>query len=367
VFLSVAGMVTALTVPAQASPAAPAPDAAPALLSAMQRDLGLTADQARTRLANEDRAAGVQQRLRASLADRFAGAWLSPDAATLTVAITDAADSKAVRAAGAEPKVVTHSERQLKSAQSTLDAAEAKAPKAIAGWYVDVASNSVVMLAPAGAAQEAAAFAAATGVDPATVRVAVSDEAPRLLYDVRGGDAVYVPGGRCSIGFSVAGGFVTAGHCGVTGHATQGTNQVAQGTFRGSSFPGNDFAWVAVNSDWVPRGLVNRYNGATVSITGSSVAAIGASICRSGSTTGWRCGTIDAMDATARYPEGTVSGLTRTTVCAEPGDSGGPLLSGTQAQGVTSGGSGNCSTGGVTYFQPVNEILSAFGLSLVTG
>jgi streptogrisin C len=61
-----------------------------------------------------------------------------------------------------------------------------------------------------------------------------------------------------------------------------------------------------------------------------------------------------------------VTGLTRTNVCAEPGDSGGSWLSGNQAQGVTSGGSGNCSSGGTTYFQPVNEILSAYGLTLVT-
>ena len=37
-----------------------------------------------------------------------------------------------------------------------------------------------------------------------------------------------------------------------------------------------------------------------------------------------------------------------------------------QAQGVTSGGSGDCTAGGVTYFQPINEILTAYGLSLVT-
>ena len=54
-------------------------------------------------------------------------------------------------------------------------------------------------------------------------------------------------------------------------------------------------------------------------------------------------------------------------MCAEPGDSGGSLIAGTQAQGVTSGGSGNCSSGGTTYFQPVNEILSAYGLTLTTG
>lgn len=59
--------------------------------------------------------------------------------------------------------------------------------------------------------------------------------------------------------------------------------------------------------------------------------------------------------------------LTRTTVCAEPGDSGGSFISGSQAQGVTSGGSGNCTSGGATYFQPVNPILDAYGLTLATG
>ena len=67
------------------------------------------------------------------------------------------------------------------------------------------------------------------------------------------------------------------------------------------------------------------------------------------------------------YPQGTVNGLIRTNVCAEPGDSGGSLIAGNQAQGVTSGGSGNCSSGGTTYFQPVNEILQAYSLTLVTG
>jgi hypothetical protein len=51
---------------------------------------------------------------------------------------------------------------------------------------------------------------------------------------------------------------------------------------------------------------------------------------------------------------------------SEPGDSGGSFISGDQAQGVTSGGSGDCSSGGTTFFQPVNEILSTFGLTLVT-
>jgi streptogrisin B len=51
-------------------------------------------------------------------------------------------------------------------------------------------------------------------------------------------------------------------------------------------------------------------------------------------------------------------------VCAEPGDSGGPLYAGTVAYGLTSGGSGNCSSGGTTFFQPVVEALNAYGVNV---
>src|SRR3712207_7600928 len=48
------------------------------------------------------------------------------------------------------------------------------------------------------------------------------------------------------------------------------------------------------------------------------------------------CGTIQAFNTSVSYPQGVVSGLIRTNVCAEPGDSGGSLVAGNQAQGVTS-------------------------------
>jgi streptogrisin C len=215
-----------------------------------------------------------------------------------------------------------------------------------------------------GALGAARAFVASSGVAATAVRFATTDEAPRPLIDVIGGNAYNIGSGtRCSIGFSVNGGFVTAGHCGSTGASTSNPS----GTFRGSSFPGNDYAWVQVAAGNTPRGLVNNYSGGTVSVAGSQDAPVGSTVCRSGSTTGWHCGTIQARNSSVTYPQGTVTGLIQTTVCAEPGDSGGSLLAGTQAQGVTSGGSGNCRTGGTTYFQPVNEILQVYGLTLVTG
>ncbi|GGL10176.1 S1 family peptidase [Mangrovihabitans endophyticus] len=348
------------------APSAPAGKAAsPAMLDAMQRDLGLTAAQARARIARDDSAGLTELKLRKSLGSAFAGAWLTADATSFVVAVTDPAKAAEVRAAGATPKVVARSAGKLDAVKDRLDKAAGKAPDTVPGWYVDTKTNTVVVLARGGNAA-AKSFVKASGVDASAVRVVASTEKPRVLYDVRGGDAYYIGGARCSIGFAVNGGFVSAGHCGNAGNSTSGYNQVSQGTFQASSFPGNDYSWVAVNSNWTPQPWVNNYAGGNVTVAGSTVAAIGSSICRSGSTTGWHCGTVQAYNQTVNYSQGSVSGLTRTNVCAEPGDSGGSWLSGQQAQGVTSGGSGNCTSGGTTYFQPVNEILSAYGRTLVT-
>ena len=61
---------------------------------------------------------------------------------------------------------------------------------------------------------------------------------------------------------------------------------------------------------------------------------------------------------------GVVSGLIQTNVCAEPGDSGGPLYDGTKALGITSGGSGDCRSGGTTFYQPVREAANAYGVTV---
>jgi streptogrisin C len=229
----------------------------------------------------------------------------------------------------------------------------------VPGWYVDVEANQVVVQ-DNGSPDAAEAFVAQADVPADAVTIAKSPENPQPL-SVVGGNAYYINNSsRCSVGFAVNGGFISAGHCGTRGSSTTSPT----GTFAASSFPGNDFSYVRTND--TGYGVVNDYAGGTVAVRGSSAAPIGSSICRSGSTTGWQCGTILARNSTVNYSEGGVYGLIRTNACAEGGDSGGSALSGNQAQGVTSGGSGDCTYGGTTYFQPVNEILSAYGLSLKT-
>jgi streptogrisin C len=334
------------------------------VVSAMQREFGLSAEQAKARMAFEAAVPGIEKSLKSELSDRFAGAWLEKNGSKLVVGVTNEADAALVRSAGAEPKLVKRTLEQLDKVKADLDSQAQFAGADIHAWYVDPVTNSVVVEAADTGASLASVgnFVAAAGKDKDAVRVVPSKERPQPLYNIVGGNAYYIGSGRCSVGFAVtAGGFVTAGHCGTAGSATKGYNQVAQGTFQGSSFPGNDYAWVRTNTSWTPT---NQVAGTATRVAGSTVAAIGASVCRSGSTTGWRCGTMQAYNATVNYSQGSVSGLTRTSVCAEPGDSGGSYISGSQAQGVTSGGSGNCTTGGTTYFQPVNEILSVYGLAL---
>jgi streptogrisin C len=342
----------------------------PDLLAAMKRDLGLDADQATTRLKRSKWAGGVSATLAAATGDSFGGAWIASDGTTLKVAVTDSGAAAVVKKAGAVPVMVKRSEADLDAAKSKLDA-KVRSASGLTGWYVDAPTNKLVIVAQPDAATDPVAFAKSVGVPANAVTVKVSNRAPKPLFDVRGADPYFisVDGGtaRCSIGFSVEGGFVTAGHCGTPGTTTTGFNNEAQGVVKASVFPGNaDMGFVEVNGDWTPRPVVNDFKGNELPVAGNTEAPVGAAVCRSGSTTGTFCGTILAKNQTVRYPEGAVTGLTRTDVCAEGGDSGGPWLSGDQAQGVTSGGSGDCTVGGETFFQPVNEILAENSLTLLT-
>jgi streptogrisin C len=290
---------------------------------------------------------------------------------TLNIGVTDAALAGTVRAAGATPKIVEHSVAQLDSAKQALDKTATKADRSLPGWYVDVAANKVAVQALPGDAAQARQLAADAGIPANSIKVVTVKAKPKPLSDAIGAQAYFVqlPEGtaRCSIGFAVEGGFVTAGHCGAVGTPTFDSQQAPQGAVVASVFPGDaDFGVVQTNADVTPQPFVDDFNGNALPVGGSTEAPIGAAVCRSGSTTGTHCGTILAKNQTVNYPEGTVTGLTRTDACAEGGDSGGPWLSGDQAQGVTSGGSGDCTVGGETFFQPVNEILQRNNLTLLT-
>ncbi len=287
-----------------------------------------------------------------------AGSYLD-SAGKLVVNVTDAATATSVSASGATPRYVTHSGAALAAADSALKA-ELKTPGTAFG--LDPVSNKIVV----------SADSTVTGAKLAAVKAIVAKLGDKATFEsvpgtlqptISGGDAIYAGGGRCSLGFNVRSGstyyFLTAGHCTNIG-ATWTNGSTTLGTRYGSSFPGNDYGIVRYTNTTITKsGTV-----ASQDITSAGTPAVGATVYRRGSTTGTRSGRVTALNSTVNYAEGSVSGLIRTTVCAQPGDSGGPLYSGTTALGLTSGGSGNCSTGGTTFFQPVVEALNRYGVSV---
>ena len=229
-------------------------------------------------------------------------------------------------------------------------------------WYVDAASDRVVVTADSSVSAAAVArLRHAAGSDAAAIQVMHTAGVFRPLLSA--GDAIYGGQYRCSLGFNVVSGstyyFLTAGHCGslVSTWYTNSGHTTLIGPTVSYSFPGNDYALV-------------RYDNSSLTHPGGFTvadASVGESVTRDGSTTGVHTGTVTALNVTVRYrghPGGTVSGLIQTNVCAEPGDSGGPLYDGSKALGLTSGGSGDCTTGGTTFFQPVREAANAYGVTI---
>ncbi len=387
----------AVAMAASAAPAASDPAVSPALRQALQRDLGLTPAQLSQYLKTERQAALLEARLARAQGRNFAGSWIERKADgshQLVVGTTSIAPQKAP--AGVEIRHARHSLATLTASKARLDEVLAhggKAPRGVYGWYVDLPGNSVVVSVGRGGQKAGIDFVAASGADVETVRLETAEEQPSLRMDVLGGYGyLRNPGDgylyACSVGFSVTQngnpGYATAGHCGDAGEAvyyepSQWTLGVKLGAFAASSFPapgqtGNDYAWVRLDAGHTPRPTVEGYSSADVTVRGNTEAAIGAAICRSGRTTGWRCGTIEAKNQTVNYSSGeTILNLTRTTACSEGGDSGGSFITGPgQAQGVLSGGSGSCK--GKTpnkrtrsFFQPLNPILQKYSLNLVTG
>ena len=192
----------------------------------------------------------------------------------------------------------------------------------------------------------------------------------KLQKYVTGGEGTYGGDYKCSVGFNVYRkgrySFLTAGHCGNVASTwyADPEHKVKIGTRQHSSYPGNDYALinypVGIKK---PGGSVYLYNGKSQDITRATTPAFGTYVYRSGVTSGLRSGRVRGLNATVNYGDGRITGLIRTSICAEPGDSGGPLFSGRSAYGLTSGGTGDCKTpGGVTYFQPVTEALAAYGV-----
>ncbi|MDQ1044225.1 S1 family peptidase [Streptomyces sp. V4I2] len=294
-----------------------------------------------------------------------AGTFYDAKTKSLVVNVLDEAAAKTVEEAGAQARIVENSLAELKSARSTLTQ-DAAIPGT--SWATDPTTNKVVVTADRTVSK--AELAKLTKVvDELGATAELKTTKGEFKPFIAGGDAITGGGGRCSLGFNVVKGgepyFLTAGHCTESISTWSDSSGTEIGTNEVSSFPDNDYGLVKYTADVDHPSEVDLYDGSAQQITGAAEATVGMQVTRSGSTTQVHDGTVTGLDATVNYGSGDiVNGLIQTDVCAEPGDSGGSLFSGSSAIGLTSGGSGDCTSGGETFFQPVTEALSATGTQI---
>lgn len=317
-------------------------------------------------------ASDLATRLAGLLGDAFAGSYYDGDSKQLVVNVVAGDDNNVVvqaKKAGAAVREVDNSMAELEAGARTL---KTKATIPGTSWAVDPRTNKILVTADStvtgGKWNQLESAVEGLGSGMATIRK--SEGTFRTFAS--GGDAIFSGGARCSLGFNVTAGdgspaFLTAGHCAVAADQwsdAQGGQPIA--TVDQAVFPGaGDFALVRYDDPATVAPSEVDLGEQTLAISRAAEATVGQEVFRMGSTTGLSDGQVLGLNATVNYPEGTVTGLIQTNVCAEPGDSGGSMFTRDGlAVGLTSGGSGDCTVGGETFFQPVTTALEAVGASL---
>ncbi len=365
-------------------------------IQSLSASLGISQSQAAQRIkkqdANSDKGAALEAKLGAA---KSAGSYLDPSG-NLQVNVTSAQAAAEVKAAGATPHLVANSAAALDAAKNKLDAAGSSSP-AWASWAVDPSTDKVSLTTLPGTSDKAiSAFLKKAGVSGSQVAVSKTGHKMRAEGLIGGDDTEIfknnVEQAICSIGFiaqrtngkKVA---ITAGHCSLAGLDYRrladkrkiGTVAASEHTFGA----GGDYTLISIAHPtvWHPFGPYVNLHTKPFSMTkvkGSTVKAKGAYVCKSGRTSGWTCGYIGNKNLTvAIEAEGriyTVKGLTDSSICSMPGDSGGSVISANQAQGLVSAGPSDGPTchgtkspaGSETLFQPIKPVLTKFRLKLLT-
>ncbi|MBW3085946.1 Alpha-lytic protease [Austwickia sp. TVS 96-490-7B] len=286
---------------------------------------------------------------------------------------------------------ITKKDTEIKVVSRSMNTLEDQAKKLteklgdkLVSTRVDVQSNKLI--ATVKKDQVNSAKDAAKGMDG--VDIEGTETLPTATAEIYGGQQIEFGGGKCSIAFNATKDgkdvFVTAGHC-FSGQTpfTHNNKQLARPAAK--DFPGSDMGYAVLEQGWTGQPGVDKWNGRGVAVQGSEEAAVGAAVCKSGRTTQWTCGVIQAKNVAVNFsrPGGRgfdrMVGLTQTNACAEPGDSGGAWISGSQAQGITSGSNVIAPPSGgrpqcmekfgktnTAYYQPLNPALQKYGLQLKT-
>ncbi|MFD4458634.1 S1 family peptidase [Nocardia sp. NPDC058480] len=357
--------------------AQPAPADLPAqLIEAVTRDLKISPDEYLRRADVAQQVAAFSTTAQRQFPQVFAGSWLN-DQGNAVVALshgpgTDQA-REAAQSAGFEVRNVAKSESTLRGEKTAFENWLAAAPPEISalvrGVVVDTVNNSIAVRV------QQAGLPLPSFIDPSRVIVTAPPVAGERIdlsaTPVAGDGNGALAGGdgyasvigrsslRCSLGFNGtdrAGNVIniSAGHCNPdleaagTGNAAavyevNGDRAGAQlGTFQKSVLGEQDYSIIRVNDNARARfenNLVRVPGNAPIAVDGVAVPVVGAPVCKSGARTGFSCGVINGIDQTVQVGDRQLTQSFSANICALPGDSGGAIVTGRLALGISSASS----------------------------
>ncbi|MFD3509292.1 S1 family peptidase [Nocardia sp. NPDC058666] len=373
---------------ASAEPAVPvqlSADALPGeLVTALSRDLGMSPAQYLDRAARAQQLREYATDFRANNPDTYAGAWLTPEGKAV-VATTDAEAGKIVAAAGYQPHLAPISAGGLEGALLQLSQWIASLPPAISAPISSIAIDALNSQLVLNVANTGTGHMLNLPTLIATIKVVLQPGGGGpVVYKPMGGDT-YITAKKdlhdaslvgvdvCSFGFNstdAAGNAlnISAGHCNPNIEAGGAAavyvpnvrdipNSPEVGSFTHAVLGGPaslDYSVIKLNERAVNAGMdqprVRGANGTTVALTGTAEPVTGAPVCKTGQSSTFTCGFVSADHVeTQLFTETGVSKTIRgfaSTACTLGGDSGGAIISGTLALGITSGsnasGAPNC-------------------------
>lgn len=383
---------------ASAAPApAPGPGLPAALVSAVARDLKLTPDQYLHRADLAQRLGSFEAKARSNYPAAFAGAWLDTSGRPI-VALADAPTKPAARAAavaaGFTVKDVAKNETTLRNEKSAFEKWLAGQPAAVAnlirGSAIDTVNNAIAVrvdrvaggmqlpsfIDPGRIITTAPPVAGEQTTMPTAGLIAGQAPGPAVIGGQPYAAIVGKRALRCSAGFNGTDGAghvvnITAGHCdpNIPAAGTPAAPAIFAvhgtaigeplGVFAKSVLGNHDYSILRINDQSRARFQNNLVAaaGPPVPVTGVAVPVVGAPACKSGSRTGFSCGTVNAVEQSVQVGDRQLTNSFSMNVCALPGDSGGTVVTGTRALGISSASS--------VADYPICEIPNLLGL--ITG
>lgn len=183
---------------------------------------------------------------------------------------------------------------------------------------------------------------------------------------IRGGTSA----SSCTWGFYATersnGRMLTAGHCG----NTQYRGTILLPFLRDVNVGNSDGQVHSIPSGHSGENRIVTSNGNFRTITSRtfwSSMDSGDAVCHTGMTTGWSCGTISSVVGSQAVGGGTrVPRATGAYLRAQPGDSGGPVVSGNSAYGLYEGQNGSNPPDSLMIFTTVDYNEASLGVTVAT-